>query len=334
MEKQAITIYDVAREAGVSMATVSRVVNGNANVKPATKEKVQAVIDKLNYRPNAIARGLASRKTTTVGLVVPDITNQYFAELAQGIDDVAKMYHYQIILASGADESNQEDAEVLDNLLGKQVDGIIFIGNQLSDKVRDRLASVDMPTVFAGSVDRQGTDPSVNIDYRQAFKEATEILIEHGHQRIAFISGSLDHAINQDYKLAGYQKALKQANLPFDKALVFQGDYSYQSGYNMTNQLAVTQATAAIVVNDEMAAGLLNGLTDSGVQVPTDFEVITSNSSKLTEMTRPQLSSITQPIYDIGAVSMRALTKLLAQEPLDAQEVTLAHGFTQRGTTR
>ncbi len=333
MEKQAVTIYDVAREAGVSMATVSRVVNGNANVKPATKEKVQAVIDKLNYRPNAIARGLASRKTTTVGLVVPDITNQYFAELARGIDDVAKMYNYQIILA-GADESNQEGAEVLDNLLGKQVDGIIFIGNQLSDKVRERLASVDMPTVFAGSIDRQGTDPSVNINYQQAFKEATDILVKHGHQRIAFISGSLNHVINQEHKLAGYQQALVDAGLPLDKALVFQGDYSYQSGYAMTNQLRAIKATAAIVVNDEMAAGLLNGLTDSGVQVPADFEVITSNSSKLTEMTRPQLSTITQPIYDIGAVSMRALTKLLAQEPLDDDQVTLAHGFSKRGTTR
>ncbi|SUP61096.1 Catabolite control protein [Weissella viridescens] len=100
MDKPTITIYDVAREAGVSMATVSRVMNGNANVKPATKEKVEKVIADLGYRPNAVARGLASRKTTTVGLIIPDLTDQYFAELARGIEDVANMYNYQIILSS------------------------------------------------------------------------------------------------------------------------------------------------------------------------------------------------------------------------------------------
>ncbi|MEE0003418.1 MAG: LacI family DNA-binding transcriptional regulator, partial [Ligilactobacillus ruminis] len=135
MEKQTITIYDVAREAAVSMATVSRVVNGNPNVKPATRKKVLEVIDRLDYRPNAVARGLASKKTTTVGVIIPDVTNVYFSSLARGIDDVAAMYKYNIILAN-SDGNEQKEIQMLNTLLAKQVDGIIFMGNNLTDELR------------------------------------------------------------------------------------------------------------------------------------------------------------------------------------------------------
>src|SRR5699024_6610234 len=129
MEKQTITIYDVAREADVSMATVSRVVNGNTNVKHATRKKVLEVIDRLDYRPNAVARGLASKKKTTVGVIIPDVTNVYFSSLARGIDDVTSMYKYNIILAN-SDANEQKELQVLNTLLAKQVDGIIFMGNK------------------------------------------------------------------------------------------------------------------------------------------------------------------------------------------------------------
>ena len=139
MEKQTITIYDVAREAAVSMATVSRVVNGNPNVKPATRKKVLEVIDRLDYRPNAVARGLASKKTTTVGVIIPDVTNVYFSSLARGIDDVAAMYKYNIILAN-SDGNEQKEIQMLNTLLAKQVDGIIFMGNNLTDELRAQFA--------------------------------------------------------------------------------------------------------------------------------------------------------------------------------------------------
>ena len=141
MEKQTITIYDVAREAAVSMATVSRVVNGNPNVKPATRKKVLEVIDRLDYRPNAVARGLASKKTTTVGVIIPDVTNVYFSSLARGIDDVAAMYKYNIILAN-SDGNEQKEIQMLNTLLAKQVDGIIFMGNNLTDELRTQFAQI------------------------------------------------------------------------------------------------------------------------------------------------------------------------------------------------
>jgi LacI family transcriptional regulator len=332
MEKQTITIYDVAREAKVSMATVSRVVNGNANVKQETKEKVEAVIQRLGYRPNAVARGLASRRTTTIGVVIPDVTDHYFAELARGIDDVAQMYHYQIILAN-SDESNTKEVQVVENLLGKQVDGIIFMGNMISDELRAKFKQADVPVVLAGSVDHLEEQASVNIDFTAAIAEATTKLLKAGNDRVAFVSGSLDHDVNRDYKLVGYKNALAVAGVDFDDQLVFTGDYDYQSGYQMAEMVRDAKATAAVVVNDEMAAGLLNGMTDAGVKVPEDFQLITNNNSKIAVITRPQMSSITQPIYDLGAVAMRMLTKLMDREELSVRNIILPHGYVAREST-
>ncbi len=164
MEKQTITIYDVAREADVSMATVSRVVNGNPNVKPATRKKVLEVIDRLDYRPNAVARGLASKKTTTVGVIIPDVTNVYFSSLARGIDDVASMYKYNIILAN-SDANEQKELQVLNTLLAKQVDGIIFMGNKITDELRKQIDKTKTPVVLAGSLDDKEEFESVIMKY-------------------------------------------------------------------------------------------------------------------------------------------------------------------------
>lgn len=128
-----VTIYDVAREAGVSMATVSRVVNNNPNVKPQTRKKVYEAIERLGYRPNAVARGLASKKTTTVGVVIPDISNSIFAEIARGIEDIANMYHYNIILCN-ADKRKEKEIRVINTLLEKQVDGLLFMGGTVTDE--------------------------------------------------------------------------------------------------------------------------------------------------------------------------------------------------------
>ncbi len=333
MDKQTVTIYDVAREAAVSMATVSRVVNGNPNVKPATRQKVLDVIDQLDYRPNAVARGLASKKTTTIGVIIPDLTNSYFSELARGIDDVALMYKYNIILAS-SDENHDKELQVVDNLTAKQVDGIIFMGNQVSDDLRAAFDRAHAPIVFAGSVDPKHQSPSVNIDYVAAVTDAVTKLVDRGNRRIAFVTGSMDESINRDYRLKGYKQALNGKRINYDEGLVFQTDYSYKSGYALAKALQDVKATAAFVGADELAAGVLNGLTDAGVNVPADFEIITSNDTRFTEITRPQMSSITQPLYDIGAVSMRLLTKLMNNEEIGDKTVVLPYGLKKRQSTK
>ncbi|MYV04538.1 MULTISPECIES: catabolite control protein A [Furfurilactobacillus] len=333
MDKQTVTIYDVAREAAVSMATVSRVVNGNPNVKPATRQKVLDVIDQLDYRPNAVARGLASKKTTTIGVIIPDLTNSYFSELARGIDDVALMYKYNIILAS-SDENHDKELQVVDNLTAKQVDGIIFMGNQVSKDLRDAFNRANAPIVFAGSVDPEHQSPSVNIDYVAAVTDAVAKLVSRGNRRIAFVTGSMDESINKDYRLKGYKQALSSKRIGYDEGLVFQTDYSYKAGYALAKALQDVKATAAFVGDDELAAGVLNGLTDAGVNVPEDFEIITSNDTRFTEISRPTMSSITQPLYDIGAVSMRLLTKLMNNEEIGDKTVVLPYGLKKRQSTK
>ena len=327
-----VTIYDVAREAGVSMATVSRVVNGNKNVKENTRKKVLEVIERLDYRPNAVARGLASKRTTTVGVVIPDITNTYFASLAKGIDDIAEMYKYNIVLAN-SDEDDEKEVAVVNTLFSKQVDGIIFMGYHLTEKIRSEFSRSRTPVVLAGTVDVEHQLTSVNIDYKNATADAVRHLLKR-NKKIAFVSGPLVDDINGKIRLVGYKEALKQAGVNYSEGLVFESKYRYDDGYALAERLVSSKATAAIVTGDELAAGLLNGLADHGVSVPEDFEIITSDDSQIARYTRPNLTTIAQPLYDLGAISMRMLTKIMHKEELEEREVLLPHGLTERKSTR
>ena len=327
-----VTIYDVAREAGVSMATVSRVVNGNKNVKENTRKKVLEVIDRLDYRPNAVARGLASKRTTTVGVVIPDITNTYFATLAKGIDDIAEMYKYNIVLAN-SDEDDEKEVAVVNTLFSKQVDGVIFMGYHLTEKIRSEFSRSRTPVVLAGTVDVEHQLPSVNIDYKNAIADAVRHLLKR-NKKIAFVSGPLVDDINGKVRLAGYKDALKEAGVNYSEGLVFESKYRYDDGYALAERLVSSKATAAVVTGDELAAGLLNGFADHGVSVPEDFEVITSDDSQIARFTRPNLTTIAQPLYDLGAISMRMLTKIMHKEELEEREVLLPHGLKVRKSTR
>ncbi|CAH0346845.1 catabolite control protein A [Bacillus sp. CECT 9360] len=330
-----ITIYDVAREASVSMATVSRVVNGNPNVKPATRKKVLDVIDRLGYRPNAVARGLASKKTTTVGVIIPDISSIFYAELARGIEDIATMYKYNIIL-SNSDENQEKEFHLLNTMLGKQVDGIVFMGSNITNEHVEEFQKSPVPIVLAGSVEDTGQVPSVNIDYEAAAFDSVTFFAEKGHRKIAFVSGNLSEPINAK-KLAGYKRGLKSANLPFDESYVVDGDYTYDSGIESFDRLieASEKPTAIIVGADEMALGIVHAAQDKGNQVPDDFEVISFDNTRLTLMVRPQITTIVQPLYDIGAVAMRLLTKLMNKEMADEQEkVVLPHRIEKRQSTK
>jgi len=314
------------------MATVSRVVNGNKNVKENTRKKVLEVIERLDYRPNAVARGLASKRTTTVGVVIPDITNTYFAALAKGIDDIAEMYKYNIVLAN-SDEDDEKEVAVVNTLFSKQVDGIIFMGYHLTEKIRSEFSRSRTPVVLAGTVDVEHQLPSVNIDYKNATADAVRHLLKR-NKKIAFVSGPLVDDINGKVRLVGYKEALKEAGVNYSEGLVFESKYRYDDGYALAERLISSKATAAIVTGDELAAGLLNGLADHGISVPEDFEIITSDDSQIARYTRPNLTTIAQPLYDLGAISMRMLTKIMHKEELEEREVLLPHGLTERKSTR
>lgn len=330
-----VTIYDVAREANVSMATVSRVVNGNPNVKPTTRKKVLEAIDRLGYRPNAVARGLASKKTTTVGVIIPDISSIFYSELARGIEDIATMYKYNIIL-SNSDQNTDKELHLLNTMLGKQVDGIVFMGGNITDVHVEEFKRSPVPIVLAASVEEQAQTPSVNINYEQAIYDSVQLLVEKGHKRIAFVSGPMSEPINSVRKLAGYKRALEEAGIAFDDTLVAEGDYSYDSGIEALAHLLEQsdKPTAVIAATDEMALGVIHGAQDRGVSIPEDLEVIGFDNTRLSLMVRPQLTTVVQPTYDIGAVAMRLLTKLMNKEQVDDQIVELPHRIEERQSTK
>lgn len=330
-----VTIYDVAREANVSMATVSRVVNGNPNVKPATRKKVLEVIDRLGYRPNAVARGLASKKTTTVGVIIPDISNIFYAELARGIEDIATMYKYNIIL-SNSDQNAEKELHLLNTMLGKQVDGILFLGGHISEEHVHEFERSPVPIVLAGAVEETNKVPSVNIDYKAASFDAVTELLEKGHKRIGFVSGPFHDTINMKFKLEGYREALAKAGVEYSDDLVVEGDYTYDSGLEAWQKFSELEdkPTAIFVGNDETALGVIHGAQDQNVSIPEEVEVISFDNTRLALMVRPQLTSVVQPLYDIGAVAMRLLTKYMNKETVEESTVVLPHRLEYRNSTK
>lgn len=330
-----ITIYDVAREANVSMATVSRVVNGNPNVKPTTRKKVLEAIDRLGYRPNAVARGLASKKTTTVGVIIPDISSIFYSELARGIEDIATMYKYNIIL-SNSDQNLEKELHLLNTMLGKQVDGIVFMGGNITDEHVEEFKRSPVPIVLAASVEEQGETPSVAIDYEQAIYDAVKLFIDKGHRDIAFVSGPMQEPINRSKKLQGYKRALEEAAIPFNEQFVAEGDYTYDSGMEALQSLMGLdrKPTAILSATDEMALGIIHAAQDQGMSIPDDLDIIGFDNTRLSLMVRPQLSTVVQPTYDIGAVAMRLLTKLMNKEPVEEHIVELPHRIELRQSTK
>lgn len=330
-----VTIYDVAREANVSMATVSRVVNGNPNVKPSTRKKVLETIERLGYRPNAVARGLASKKTTTVGVIIPDISSIFHAELARGIEDIATMYKYNIIL-SNSDQNKDKELHLLNTMLGKQVDGIVFMSGNVTEEHVEELKKSPVPIVLAASIESSGQIPSVNIDYGQAAYDAVQHLIEKGHRNIGFVTGPMEEPINQEKHMYGYRKALAEANMEYNEEYVVVGDYTYDSGIEAIEKLLEEneKPTAVFVGTDEMALGVIHGAQDKGYHVPNDIEIIGFDNTKLATMVRPQLSTVVQPMYDIGAVAMRLLTKYMNKEEVDSHIVQLPHRIEFRTSTK
>ncbi|MDO3409350.1 catabolite control protein A [Saccharibacillus sp. CPCC 101409] len=321
-----VTIYDVAREAGVSMATVSRVVNNNPNVKPQTRKKVYEAIERLGYRPNAVARGLASKKTTTVGVVIPDISNSIFAEIARGIEDIANMYHYNIILCN-ADKKKEKEIRVINTLLEKQVDGLIFMGGTITEDHVQAFQTASVPIVLCATKDENGTIPSVDIDHEAAAFDAVSTLVRHGHREIAMISGTLQDPANGYSRFQGYKRALETAGIDYQEDLVRIGNYRYESGVEAMKYFLGLKhkPTAIFAATDEMAIGAIHSIQDEGYKVPDDFSVISVNNISMASMVRPQLTTVAQPMYDIGAVAMRLLTKLMKKENVESSQVVLPH---------
>ncbi|BDR60096.1 substrate-binding domain-containing protein [Lactobacillus xylocopicola] len=330
MRKQDITIYDVAREAKVSMATVSRVVNGNTNVRKDTRDRVMKVINRLHYQPNAVAQGLASKRTTTVGLIVPDLTNLYFAELSKGIDDIALLYKYNIIITSIENRLMRED-QAIQGLLNKQVDGMIYMSDSLPEEAVQAFKRSDTPVVLAGTKDNHQEFPTVAIDYKKADTEALNLLYNDGKQNLAMVLGDPETVVNAENRIPTYKKFMQEHNL--GEGHIYSHIKDHSDGYNLYTQLAQDGIDGVVVTSDITAVGILNSAMDAGKKVPEDLEIITTSATQIASVVRPALTAIRQPLYDIGAVAMRMLTKLMNNEEITDMQIELPYELLKKQST-
>jgi LacI family transcriptional regulator len=327
-----VTIYDVAREAGVSMATVSRVLNGTAVVKEETRKKVLDAIKKLHYRPNAVARGLASKRTKTIGVIVPDVSAPVVAEMVRGIEDIARMYQYHIILCN-SDGQLEREKDLIGTMWEKQVDGLLFMGHDISQELVKTFEDAQLPVVLVNTVDPENRIPSVNVDNRQAAYEATQFLVKEGARRILFLGGPRSHLVLGEPRYSGYLQVMQEQML---EPLLFEcEDTDYETGLTAMKQWLAQgkQLDAVLAATDELATAAMHACQEAGYQIPSQVKVISFDNSRLTFMVRPELTTIVQPLYDVGAVSMRLMTKLLHDEPVDSYSVILPHDMVIRQST-
>ena len=327
------TIYDVAGAAKVSLATVSRVMNNPEKVNPETRERVLRVIKELGYRPNAIAKGLASRKTTTVGIVMADVSRASTSQLLGGIIDIAKKYQYAIKIFCMAEGEDIRD--VLRIVVAEQVDGILFLNDELEhDKMNvaiNHIQDAQIPVVLC-NVNYDDLDvPNVTIDYEKATYEITKQLLEEGKKDVYLLSTVRKYTVNT-HKVKGYEKAMTEAGL---EPMIFRtsGDVSINK-YHFEEFIKNHHIEAVIAVRDSIAVSFMNIAINAGYKVPDDIEVIGLQNTKYAVLSRPNLTCVDTPVYDIGAVSMRLLTKYMKHEEVTESKIALPYTIVKRDTTK
>jgi LacI family transcriptional regulator len=301
------TIRDVAESAGVSYATVSHVINNTRLVSPETRQRVLAAMDALNYRPNALARSLRQGKTHTLGLVLPDSANPFFAEISRSIEDEAFKKGYSVFLCN-TELDTQRELFYVDVLSKKQVDGIIFVAAGDQADSLDFLVQRNMPVVM---IDR--SVPNVEVDAVLTDNQlggflATRHLIELGHRRIACIAGPSSITPSAE-RIIGYRRALEEAGLSYDESLIMRGDYHAQSGMEITHALLKMspRPTAIFALNDLMALGALRAAAEAGCSVPGDLAVVGYDDLEIAHFTNPPLTTIAQPKKEIGVQAVNLL---------------------------
>jgi LacI family transcriptional regulator len=295
-----ITIKDIARKADVSVATVSYVLNDNRYVSPELRSRVEEAIQELGYRPNLVARSLRQSRTKTIGLIVPDNSNPFFAEIAKGVEDGGFDAGYSVILCN-SNAMPERELAYLEVLRSKQVDGIIFLATTAEIHHIRPLVEGGMPAVIFY---RDSSDMDVDkffIDNDQAGYLATTHLIELGHRQIACIQPA-SAVTPSAQRVAGFKRGIKKHGLAYNEGLMPRGDNLISGGWRAANELLKSGQpfTAVFATNDAMAIGCIRALRDSGIRVPDDVSVAGVDDIMLASIIDPTLTTVAQPKYDAG----------------------------------
>ncbi|MFB2580860.1 LacI family DNA-binding transcriptional regulator [Herbiconiux sp. P15] len=315
MSRAKVTRSDVARVAGTSVAVVSYVVNnGPRPVAAETRQRVLAAIEETGYRPDGIARALASGSTETYGLIVPNVANPFIASLAHAIEDESFRRGFSILLGDSADDADRE-ADLVSTFLQHQIDGLIFYGVDRNHPWLDQ-AIGRVPVVILDEPDPASGTAGVRVDERAASAAATRHLIEHGHVTVATIAGPLDQQNSQD-RLEGWKDALRDSGLDEHHDLVFETPYTRRGGYEAaTRVLNLPQLPDAVfVANEQQALGFLAAADEHGVRVPDQVAIMCFNGTTNAEYSIPALSTVEQPVEEIAAHALALLAAESTAEP-------------------
>jgi LacI family transcriptional regulator len=326
-----VTIYDVANEAKVSLATVSRVINGLEIVREDTRARVESAIEKLGYKPNAIAQGLALQKTTTIALVVPEASFNYTGQIINGLLDVAKIYKYNIMLHTTT-EGILEINEIIENIIKSRVDGVVIFNDKLLYNELKELTKYQFPIVLIGNRMSENNVACVYVDIEKAAYELALQYIGRGQKDIAIVQDRKNsYAINQLIK--GVTRAFEENQLKFENYIEIPA--MYRSSYEfLSNYFKDKKHDLIIAYRDSQALAAINAANENSIAVPKEMEIICVIDTKYNAMVRPRLSSFSIPSYDLGAVAMRMMTKLLHQEVFEEREIELSYLFTPRQSTK
>jgi DNA-binding LacI/PurR family transcriptional regulator len=330
------TLKDVAERAGVSYQTVSRVVNGKADVLPATRRRVAKALRALNYRPSAIARSMVAGRAFTLACISPNLTDYTFASLIEGAEAEARQNGYLLLSASAAQESDV--ALFCEEIVHSgRVDGVLVINPYADSRHRhfEKLFAQGIPVVYVGARPRRGKIHSVHLDDEDVGYQAAKYLLQLGHHQIATLLGPSNEDCVSD-RLEGYKRALAEAGIPFSKKLVAQGDWSASSGYTLLQRLLTAQTpfTAVFAQNDRIAIGAIRALREHGLRVPDEVSVLGVDDMPLASYFDPPLTTFRQDTFQIGRTAAQLMLQSIEKRRLPGKRISLPATLIVRASTR
>ncbi|PTM59939.1 LacI family DNA-binding transcriptional regulator [Desmospora activa] len=305
-----VTIRDVAKRAGVSIATVSRVLNQSKPVSNPLKQRIMQAVEETGYRPNAVARSMIRKKTGLIGVIVPEIANPYFSGLVEGIEAVAKERAYYTVLAI-SEKDDRRELELLRIFQSKQMDGILWAAARLDPACQQEIIQSNIPCVIIGQRLKNKDIPSVAIDNRRAAYETVSHLIQLGHRRIGMIHGPLWDVQSGRERLEGYHLALQTYGLSFRSDWTAEaGEFNVENGYQGMRAIWRTaeKPTALFCACDRLAVGAMTYLKQEGVSLPEEFSVAGFDDEELASLITPRLTTVRHSPYQMGYKSAQILT--------------------------
>ena len=307
--KDRVTIYEVAKAAKVSLATVSRVINNKGNVSEETKIRVEEAIAKLEYKPSSLAQGLATSKTTNIAIILPAANYVYISNMLSGMIDVGRIYGYRCTVFTS--DSDDDSESLINNIITSRCDGAILFGNQLEEKDVNKLISYNVPTVIVGSTLSSEKIGSVDIDYNSEVRRVVREYLEKGITDIAMLKYKKKSMYFLNDVTKAVEDTFKEYGLEFNNYIEI--DDSYHGTYEIAKEILREGKINKVVIapRDSLAAAFINAANDLNIKLDDTFEIFAIIGTKYSIMTRPLISSMDVDMYEVGSVAARMLTKLL-----------------------